>query len=150
MLVLMNITARLRRKPRRGSDVCSRLALAAACALAIAAAGSGATAGEVLDRVLAAKALVLAVDEEYPPFSARNGEGVMGGFDIEVARELARRLGLELSIVTPGWNAVMAGNWQGRWDIAMGAIEPTAECGAALAFAAVYADAPAVILVRRG
>jgi polar amino acid transport system substrate-binding protein len=74
----------------------------------------------------------------------------MSGFDIEVARELARRLGLDLNIVTPGWNAVMAGNWQGRWDIAMGAIEPTAERGAALAFAAVYADAPAVILVRRG
>lgn len=107
-------------------------------------------AGETLDRVLAAKTLVLAVDEEYPPFSSRNHDGEMTGFDIDVARELANRLGVELRIVTPGWNAIMAGDWQGRWDIAMGAIEPTAERGAVLEFAAVYADAPAVILVRRG
>lgn len=107
-------------------------------------------AGEVLDRVLAAKTLVLAVDEEYPPFSARNHDGRMKGYDIEVARELAQRLGVDLRIVTPGWNVIMAGDWQGRWDIAMGAIEPNAERGAILEFAAVYADAPAVILVRRG
>lgn len=100
--------------------------------------------------MLAAKTLVLAVDEEYPPFSSRNHDGQMTGFDIDVARELAKRLGVDLRIVTPGWNVIMADDWQGRWDIAMGAIEPTAERGAVLEFAAIYADAPAVILVRSG
>jgi polar amino acid transport system substrate-binding protein len=125
------------------------LAAGLAIGLGLALAHQG-WAGETLDRVLAAKMLVLAVDEEYPPFSSRNHDGEMTGFDIDVARELATRLGVDLRIVTPGWNAIMAGDWQGRWDIAMGAIEPTAERGAVLEFAAVYADAPAVILVRHG
>jgi polar amino acid transport system substrate-binding protein len=111
---------------------------------------AAAEAGETLDRVLGAKTLVLAVDEEYPPFASRNHEGEMRGFDIDVARALAERLGVTLSIVTPGWNEIIAGHWQGRWDIAMGGIEAATARDAGLAPAAVYADAPAVILVHRG
>ena len=107
-------------------------------------------AGETLDRVLAAKTLVLAVDEEYPPFASRNHTGEMKGFDIDVARALAERLGVTLKVVTPGWNEISAGHWQGRWDIAMGGIEATTARDAGLEPAAVYADAPAVILVQRG
>jgi polar amino acid transport system substrate-binding protein len=119
-------------------------------AAALCVAATAAQAGESLDRVLAAKTLVLAVDENYPPFSSRNHDSEMTGFDIDIAREIAARLGVMLKVVTPGWNTIMAGHWQGQWDIAMGAIEPTAEHGAALEFAAIYADAPAVILVRNG
>jgi len=126
------------------------LAIGLAMGLGLALAPHQGRAGETLDRVFATKTLVLAVDEEYPPFSSRNHDGEMKGFDIDVARELAKRLGVDLQVVTPGWNAIMAGDWRGRWDIAMSAIEPTAERGAVLEFAAVYADAPAVILVRRG
>jgi polar amino acid transport system substrate-binding protein len=111
---------------------------------------AAAEAGETLDRVLAAKTLVLAVDEEYPPFASRNYAGELKGFDIDVARELAARLGVTLKVVTPGWNEIMAGDWQGRWDIAMGGLEASAAQAAGLDRAAVYADAPAVILVRSG
>ena len=111
---------------------------------------AAAEAGETLDRVLAAKTLVLAVDEEYPPFASRNYAGELKGFDIDVARELAARLGVALKVVTPGWNEIMAGDWQGRWDIAMGGLEASAAQAAGLDAAAVYADAPAVILVHSG
>lgn len=118
--------------------------------LCVAAAVTAVRAGEALDRVLAAKTLALAVDEEYPPFSSRNHDSGMTGFDIDVAQEVAARLGVTLKVVTPGWNTIMSGHWQGQWDIAMGAIEPTAERSAVLEFAAIYADAPAVILVHNG
>ncbi len=124
--------------------------LAVGAALAALLTSSPIKAGETLDRVLAAKTLVLAVDEEYPPFASRNHAGEMKGFDIDVARALAERLGATLKIVTPGWNEIIAGNWQGRWDIAMGGLEAAAAQQAGLAPAAVYADAPAVILVHRG
>ena len=93
---------------------------------------------------------MLAVDEEYPPFASRNHAGEMRGFDIDVARAVAERLGVTLNIVTPGWNEIIAGHWQGRWDIAMGGIEAATAMDAGLRPAAVYADAPAVILVHRG
>jgi polar amino acid transport system substrate-binding protein len=107
-------------------------------------------AGETLDRVLAAKTLVLAVDEEYPPFASRNYAGEMTGIDIDVAQELAARLGVTLKVVAPGWSEIIAGEWQGRWDIAMGGLEAAAAQAAGLEAAAIYADAPAVILVQHG
>lgn len=118
--------------------------------LGLAAVPAAADAGETLERVLAAKTLVLAVDEEYPPFASRNHAGEMAGFDIDVARALAERLGVTLKVVTPGWNEIIAGDWHGRWDIAMGGLEAAAAQEAGLQAAAVYADAPAVILVHRG
>jgi polar amino acid transport system substrate-binding protein len=126
------------------------LAICASAASLIAAGAPPSWAGETLERVLATKSLVLAVDEEYPPFAARRSDGEMSGFDIDVARELAARLGAELKVVTPGWNRILSGGWDGAWDVAMSGIEPTAERREALTFPAVYADAPAVILVRSG
>jgi polar amino acid transport system substrate-binding protein len=119
-------------------------------AFGLAAIPAAAEAGETLERVLAAKTLVLAVDEEYPPFASRNYAGEMKGFDIDVAREVAARLGVALKVVTPGWNEIVAGDWQGRWDIAMGGLEAAAAMEAGLDAVAVYADAPAVILVHSG
>ena len=131
------------------SDV--RTAIAGLLAALGLAAISGATqAGETLERVLAARTLVLAVDEEYPPFASRNYAGEMKGFDIDVARALAARLGVALKVVTPGWNAIIAADWQDRWDIAMGGFEMAAAQNAGLRPTAVYADAPAVILVQHG
>ncbi len=127
-----------------------RQLIAISTALTVVLTFCAASAGETLERVLAAKTLVLAVDEEYPPFASRNHAGEMKGFDIDVARELAARLDVTLKVVTPGWNEVLAGDWQGRWDIAMGGLEAAAAKEAGLAPAAVYADAPAVILVHRG
>jgi polar amino acid transport system substrate-binding protein len=118
--------------------------------LGLATIPAAADAGETLERVLAAKTLVLAVDEEYPPFASRNHAGEMAGFDIDVGRALAERLGVTLKIITPGWNDIIVGDWRGRWDIAMGGLEAAAAQEAGLLPAAVYADAPAVILVRRG
>ncbi|HVR65949.1 MAG TPA: transporter substrate-binding domain-containing protein [Verrucomicrobiae bacterium] len=119
-------------------------------ALTVVLTCAAASAGETLDRVLAAKTLVLAVDEEYPPFASRNHAGELRGFDIDVARALAGRLGVTLKVITPGWNEIMAGDWLGRWDIAMGGLEAAAAQAAGLEAAAVYADAPAVLLVQQG
>jgi polar amino acid transport system substrate-binding protein len=148
-LGLMKITAWLSSSWGAFSDRRQR-AVGLAVGVWLAAALPAAQAGETLDRVLAAKTLILAVDEQYPPFSTRDYDGEMTGFDIDIAREIAARLGVTLKVVTPGWNRIVGGHWQGQWDIAMGAIEPTAERGAVLEFAAMYADAPAVILVHNG
>src|SRR5262249_15890933 len=47
--------------------------------------------------------LVVATDPTYPPMEFRQG-GATVGFDIDLAGELARRLGVELELVSVGWN----------------------------------------------
>lgn len=123
--------------------------LAAMGALLIAG-GSGATlAGEVLDRVLTNKKMLVALDAEYPPFSFVNANNEMDGFDIAVATEFAKRLGVEIEIVTPGWDVITAGHWAGRWDICIGSMTATKARAELLDFPIVYYYAPAAIAVHK-
>jgi polar amino acid transport system substrate-binding protein len=53
-------------------------------------------AGEVLDRVMSTKTLTLSSDPAYPPQSFMNDQNQMDGFDVDVAKEIAKRFGAEL------------------------------------------------------
>ena len=63
-------------------------ALAASLALSLAAVP--ANAGEVLDRVLAAKTLKVATDANWAPQSFVNDKNEMDGFDVDVAKEIGK------------------------------------------------------------
>lgn len=108
-----------------------------------------ALAGETLDRVMSSKTLTLSSDPEYPPQSFLNDQNEMDGFDVGVAREIAKRMGAELKIVTPAWEIITAGNWGGRWDISVGSMTPTTARAKVLDFPAVYYYTPAAFAVHK-
>ena len=69
------------------------------------------TGGEdLLDQVLAAGKLVVSTDPNYAPQSFLNADGELDGFDINVAQEVAKRLGVEVEFVTPDWDLITAAN----------------------------------------
>jgi polar amino acid transport system substrate-binding protein len=107
-----------------------------------------AAAGPVLDRIMANKTLVMSTDAEYPPQSSLDENNEFVGFDIDVGREIAKRMGVEIQFVTPGWDIITAGNWGGRWDISVGSMTPTAERRQVLDFAAIYYYTPASLAVH--
>lgn len=115
----------------------------------LALAPFGAKAGETLDRVMKTKTLTLSSDASYPPQSFLNDKNEMDGFDVDVAREIAKRLGAELKIITPAWEIITAGKWQGRWDISVGSMTPTKERAQVLDFPAVYYYTPAAFAVHK-
>lgn len=115
----------------------------------VAALAVPAEAGDVLDRVMANKKLVNALDVEYPPFSFLNSSKQMDGLDVDVAKEVAKRLGVALEIVTPGWDTITAGQWAGRWDISIGSMTPTKERAKVLDFPVQYYYGQAVLLVNK-
>ena len=121
------------------------LGLALALSGAIA---SGAGAGEVLDRVTQTKTLTMSSDPAYPPQSFLNAQNEFEGFDIDVGREIAKRLGAELKVVTPAWEVITAGNWGARWDISVGSMTPTSERARVLDFPAIYYYTPASFAVH--
>ena len=96
-------------------------------ATAIALAISPALAGETLDRVMSTKTLTMSSDPEYPPQSFLNDQNEMDGFDVDVGKEIAKRMGVELKLVTPAWEVITAGGWSGRWDMSVGSMTPTKE-----------------------
>src|SRR5262249_6536461 len=124
------------------------LGVLAALVLATALAAP-ADAGDVLNRVMTSKKLVNALEAKYPPFSFLNSSNQMDGFDVDVAKEIAKRLGVELEHVTPGWDVITAGKWAGRWDICVGSMTATKARAEALDFPAQYYYGHAVPLVNK-
>ena len=117
-------------------------------ATAIALAISPALAGDTLDRVMSTKTLTMSSDPEYPPQSFLNDANEMDGFDIDVGKEIAKRMGVELAIVTPGWEIITAGHWAGRWDMSVGSMTPTKSRAEVLDFPAIYYYTPAAFAVH--
>ncbi len=107
-----------------------------------------ALAGETLDRVMANGVLVMSSDPSYPPQSFLNENNEMDGFDVDVGKEIAKRMGVELEIVTPSWEIITAGRWNGRWDISVGSMTPTKARAEVLDFPAVYYFTPASFAVH--
>lgn len=105
--------------------------------------------GEALDRVTNAGILKVATDLNWPPQSFLNEENEMDGFDVGVAREIAKRLGVRAEFVTPAWEVITAGKWAGRWDISVGSMAPTKDRSKILNFPAVYYYTPAAAAVHK-
>jgi polar amino acid transport system substrate-binding protein len=126
----------------------SRRGAVLAAALSLLAAGE-LSAGEALDRIRSAGVLTMSTDPEYPPQSSLDpATNEFQGFDIDVGREIARRLGVDIRFVTPGWDVITAGRWAGRWDISVGSMTPTKERAQVLDFPAVYYFTPASLVVH--
>ncbi|MFT7474963.1 MAG: polar amino acid transport system substrate-binding protein [Verrucomicrobiales bacterium] len=55
--------------------------------------------------------LTVCTDVPYPPMEYEDADSPSGftGFDIELTRAIATDLGLELAVVTPGWDAITSG-----------------------------------------
>jgi polar amino acid transport system substrate-binding protein len=123
------------------------LPVLASGALAMSASGQLA-AGEVLDRVMTRGVMMMSTDAEYPPQSSLNSAGEFEGFDIDVGREIAERLGVDIEFVTPGWEVITAGKWNGRWDLSVGSMTPTEARAEVLDFPAVYYYTPASLAVH--
>lgn len=67
-------------------------------AAALLAAATTAPADTALEKVRERGVLSVAVYEAFPPFSSRDEKGRAQGIDVDIARELARRLGTKASI----------------------------------------------------
>jgi polar amino acid transport system substrate-binding protein len=118
-----------------------------------------------LGAVVKSGVLVIATDADYAPQSqlkkdeprAANTRCDMtqytanqfAGFDIDVAVEIARRLGVEPCFVTPTWSQIVAGNWGDRWDISVGSMVITPERMQNLYFTQPYASGEAALFVYK-
>lgn len=102
----------------------------------------------ILDRVGQRGRLVVAVDANYPPLSYTDSQGALIGFDVDVGRLIAERMGVTVAYETPDWSAVLSGRWQGRWDLSVGSITPTEERQRVLDFPATYYSVPAALVVH--
>jgi polar amino acid transport system substrate-binding protein len=126
-------------------------ALALVLATVLVACGGDDNGGgdDLLGAIEAEKTLTVSTDPAYPPQSKLNEKtGKYEGFDIDVATEIAERLGAEVAWEAPAWDTIIAGNWNGRWDISVGSMTITPERAEVLHFTPPYYYTPAAFAVH--
>jgi polar amino acid transport system substrate-binding protein len=116
---------------------------------ALLAVATPVVAGETLDRVMDKKAMVVATNSSWPPQSYLDDKNEMVGFDIDVSREIAKRLGVEVTFQTPDWATLTGGRWQGRYDLGVGSVTPTKARAQVIDFAGIYYYSPYVYVVHK-
>ena len=118
------------------------------------AAGSGVCGStdakdDLLAEVCDAGEIKVSTDPAYPPQSSLNEKtGKYEGFDIDVATEVAHRLGVKVAWETPSWDVITAGGWNDRWQMSVGSMTPTNDRQKVLDFSQPYYYTPAVVVVN--
>jgi polar amino acid transport system substrate-binding protein len=118
-----------------------------------------------LTEIMARGTLIVATDPNYAPQSElkenvarttntkcasnQHTANQLEGFDVDVAVEIAERLGVEACFVTPAWTLVVGGSWADRWDINVGSMTITPERMELLYFTQPYYTTPAAFFVHQ-
>jgi polar amino acid transport system substrate-binding protein len=104
---------------------------------------------DLLSRVTKAGTVRVSTDPQYPPQSELTPDGTYQGFDIDVATEIAKRLGVEVAWETPSWDTITAGSWGGRWDMSVGSMTITSARQKVLDFSSPYYYTPAQLAASK-
>jgi polar amino acid transport system substrate-binding protein len=134
----------------RRSGAIGAVLLAVVLALALAACGGDDGGGDdLLGAVEEKGTLTVSTDPAYPPQSRLNKDtGEYEGFDIDVATEIAERLGVDIAWQAPAWDTITTGNWNGRWDVSVGSMTITPDRAEVLHFTPPYYYTPAAMAVH--
>ena len=116
---------------------------------AVACASVDKAGTDELAKVCAAGKIIVSTDPAYPPQSKLDpATNTYEGFDIDVANEIAKRLGVTTEWIAPAWDVITAGGWNGRWNMSVGSMSVTAERSKVLNFTPAYYFTPASIAVN--
>ena len=133
-----------------------KIVLAALCA--IMAVGTGFAGGKQdtrtvgaersLEKVLGAKKFVMGLDDAFPPMGFRNEANEIVGYDVDLAREVARRLGVELVCQPIDWDAKEQELATGQIDCIWNGFTITAERAKVVRYTPPYLKNAQVLVVK--
>ena len=126
-----------------GGSASSVASSAAASSVAGSAAASAGAAGD-LATVVAGK-LTMATNATFPPYEMTTDSGEIEGIDVDTAKAIAEKLGLELQIDDMDFDAALLSVQQGKADIVMAGVTVTDERKAVMDFSDSYSAAPLAI-----
>ena len=126
-----------------GGSASSAASSVASSAASSTAASSGAAA---LSTVVAGK-LTMATNATFPPYEMTTDAGEFEGIDVDTAKAIAEKLGLELQIDDMDFDAALLSVQQGKADIVMAGVTVTDERKAVMDFSDSYATGIQSIIV---
>lgn len=120
--------------------------LAILCVLAISVTAHA--ADDSWERVQKAGKLVIGLDDAFPPMGYRQEDNTIVGFDIDAAKALGERLGLEIELQPTAWDGVIHSLNAGKFDCIWNGMTITEERAKQVAFTKPYIMDGQVAVVR--
>ena len=128
----------------------SLVAFALVAASLAFAGGSKETGDQSLAKVMQKKAFVMGLDDSFPPMGFRDENNEIVGYDVDLAREVTRRMGVQLVLQPIDWNAKEQELNTGKIDCIWNGFTITEERSKVIAFSKPYLKNAQVVVVRKG
>lgn len=103
---------------------------------------------DVLDDIKKRGEFVYGLEAQYRPFEFRDENNNIIGYDIDVANEIGKRLGVKAKPVDTNWAAVIQSLYSGQFDVILGGMTATGERYKRVNFSFPYMEASSGLLTR--
>ncbi|MEF2967224.1 transporter substrate-binding domain-containing protein [Paenibacillus sp. M1] len=94
----------------------------------------------------AGKKLILGLSADFPPYEFRDSKGEIVGFDVEIAKEIAKDLGAELEIKDMLFDSLLNELESGRIDLVISGLSPTPERAEQVDLSKIYYKAEQAVV----
>ena len=129
---------------------CGGSASSAASSVASSASSEAASASTAGLTTVEAGKLTMATNATFPPYEMTTDAGTIEGIDVDTAKAIAEKLGLELQVDDMEFDAALLSVQQGKADIVMAGVTVTDERKAVMDFSDSYATGIQSIIVPEG
>lgn len=116
--------------------------------LACVLCGCGGEKKDLLESIKEKGVITVAMEGNWAPWTYEDENGVLKGFEVEVATAVAEKLGVRAEFVTGEWDGLLAGVQGGRYDIMANGVGYTSERAEAYYFSDFYAFNRTALVVR--
>lgn len=113
------------------------------------AASASAAAANKLGTIQSNGKLVIALEGAWQPWSFHDESDTLVGYDVEVSRAIAEKLGVEPEYVESDWDSLFAGLDAGRYDLVCNGVEVTEERAKTYDFTTPYGYIHTALAVRK-
>ena len=127
----------------------SSTAGSAASSAASGSASSAAAADDLLSTIQNRGTLIVALEGAWQPWSYHDETDTLVGYDVEVSRAIAEKLGVEPEYVESDWDSLFAGLDAGRYDLVCNGVEVTEERSKTYDFTTPYGYIHTALAVKK-
>ena len=118
--------------------------LASVLTMAVSAKGSD----DLLETIQERGTIIVGLEGDWAPWSYVDENDELTGYDVEVAKAIADKLGMEIQIVPGEWDGLFAGMDAGRYDMVVNGVEVTEERADKYDFSTPYAYIRTALIVK--
>lgn len=111
-------------------------------------AAESAPAGDLLSQIQQKGTIVVAMEGTWAPWTYHDENDELVGYDVEVAKKIAEKLGVTATFVEGEWDGLLAGLDGGRYDIMVNGVGITQERQQSYNFSTPYAFNRTAVIVR--